>query len=101
MCFICHPLGSVPPSSRCSTPRLCCPRRPPRPAPAARCWLLQPPDWDTQSNDSCYTEKSKLGFEAGPLPHGALESRRSRNFSSLAGGSTYMINARWADPVLL
>ena len=84
---------------------------PPPPSPPCTCGkmlgemgpppLLQPPDWDTQSNDSRYTEESKLGFEAGPPPHGSSEGRKSRNFSSLAAGSTYMIDATGADPVLL
>ena len=43
--------------------------------------LLDPPDWDSRSVDSHYTEESK----------GTLESRRSQGYASMASASTYMI----------
>ena len=65
--------------------------------------LLEPPDWDTHSMESRYTEESKVGFDNAP-PHacnGTLESRRSQGYVSMGSSSTYMIDATGADPILL
>ena len=64
--------------------------------------LLEPPDWDTQSMESRYTEESKVGFDPQHAAcNGTLESRRSQGYASMGSSSTYMIDATGADPVLL
>ena len=64
--------------------------------------LLEPPDWDTQSMESRYTEESKVGFDPQHAAcNGTLESRRSQGYASMGSSSTYMIDATGTDPVLL